>query len=141
MISTREASLAAEAWMPEEARRHPELVGAILAGSTWTRDPEEPHPPSSDVDLFIYVGAEVRSENLDPHGRFAPRKLAFRGVVLEPPPSQTFLHSARHAGATSATASASWAAPSPRWWPASATPMSDPNYWPVREYVVWFANR
>ncbi len=21
------------------------------------------------------------------------------------------------------------------------TPKSDPNYWPVREYVVWFANR
>ena len=21
------------------------------------------------------------------------------------------------------------------------TPKSDPNYWPVREYTVWFANR
>jgi hypothetical protein len=36
------------------------------------------------VDLFIYVDAEVPSEILEPHGRFAPRKLAFRGVVLEP---------------------------------------------------------
>ncbi len=84
MITTREASLAAKAWMREEAGRHPELVGAILAGSTRTRDPEEPHPPSSDVDLFIYVDAEIPSEILEPHGRFAPRKLAFRGVVLEP---------------------------------------------------------
>jgi len=84
MITTREAGLAAEAWMREEAGRHPELVGAILAGSIRTRDPEEPHPPSSDVDLFIYVDAEVPSEILEPHGRFAPRKLAFRGVVLEP---------------------------------------------------------
>jgi len=84
MITTREARLAAEAWMHEEAGRHPELVGAILAGSTKARDPEEPHPPSSDVDLFIYVDAEVPSEILEPHGRFAPRKLAFRGVVLEP---------------------------------------------------------
>jgi len=84
MITTREARLAAEAWMHEEAARHPELVGAILAGSTKARDPEEPHPPSSDVDLFIYVDAEVPSEILEPHGRFAPRKLAFRGVVLEP---------------------------------------------------------
>ena len=84
MITTREARLAAEAWMREEAGRHPELVGAILAGSTRARDPEEPHPPSSDVDLFIYVDAEVPSEILEPHGRFAPRKLAFRGVVLEP---------------------------------------------------------
>jgi phage tail protein X len=84
MITTREARLAAEAWLREEAGRHPELVGAILAGSTRTRDLEAPHPPSSDVDLFIYVDAEVPSEILEPHGRFAPRKLAYRGVVLEP---------------------------------------------------------
>ncbi len=84
MITTREARLAAEAWMSEEAARHPELVGAILAGSTWTRAPEEPHPPSSDVDLFIYLDADVPSEILEPHGHLAPRKLAFRGVVLEP---------------------------------------------------------
>src|SRR5512140_975098 len=84
MITTREARLAAEAWVREEAGRHPELVGAILAGSTRTRDPEELHPPSSDVDLFIYVDAVVPSEILEPHGRFAPRKLIFRGVVLEP---------------------------------------------------------
>lgn len=84
MITTREARLAAEAWMREEAGRHPELVGAILAGSTRTRDPEEPHPPSSDLDLFIYVDAEVPPDIFEPRGRFAPRKLAFRGVVLEP---------------------------------------------------------
>lgn len=84
MITTRDARLAAKAWMCEEAGRHPELVGVILAGSTRTRDPEEPHPPSSDVDLFIYVDAEVPSEILEPRGRLAPRKLAFRGVVLEP---------------------------------------------------------
>jgi hypothetical protein len=84
MITTREARLAAEAWVREEAGRHPELVGAILAGSTRVRDPEAPHPASSDVDVFFYVDAEVPSEILEPHGRFAPRKLAFRGVVLEP---------------------------------------------------------
>jgi len=84
MITTRDARFAAEAWIREEAGRHSELVGAILAGSTRTRAPEEPHPPSSDLDLFIYVDAEVPSEILEPHGRFAPRKLAFRGVVLEP---------------------------------------------------------
>lgn len=84
MITTREARLAAEAWIRAEAGRLPELVGAILAGSTRTRDPQEPHPPGSDVDLFIYVDAEVPSDILEPRGRFAPRKLAFRGVVLEP---------------------------------------------------------
>ena len=84
MITTREARLAAEAWLHDEAGRYPELVGAVLTGSTRTRDPEAPHPLSSDVDLFIYVDAEVPSEILEPHGRFAPRKLAFRGVVLEP---------------------------------------------------------
>lgn len=84
MITTGEARFAAEAWIREAAGQHPELVGAILAGSTRARDPEEPHPPSSDVDLFIYVDAEVPSEIFEPRGRFAPRKLAFRGVVLEP---------------------------------------------------------
>ncbi len=84
MIATREARLAAEVWTRAEAGRHPELVGAVLAGSTQARDPEQPHPPSSDVDLFIYVDAEVPSEIFAPRGRFAPRKLAFRGVVLEP---------------------------------------------------------
>ncbi len=84
MITTREARHAAEEWLGEEAGRHPELVGAILAGSTRTRALDEPHPPSSDVDLFLYVDAEVPSEILDPHGRFAPRKLAYRGVVIEP---------------------------------------------------------
>ncbi len=93
MNTTREARLAAEAWQREEAGRHPELVGAVLAGSTRTRNPEEPQPPSSDVDLFIFVDAEVPSEMLEPHGRFAPRKLAFRGVVLEPS-----FHEARRIG-------------------------------------------
>jgi hypothetical protein len=34
--------------------------------------------------VFIFLDAEVPSEILEPHGRFAPRKLLFRGVVLEP---------------------------------------------------------
>lgn len=84
MITTREARLTAAEWMRNEAERYPELVGAVLAGSTQSRDPEEPHPSSSDVDLFIYVDAEVPSDILEPRGRFAPRKIAFRGVVLEP---------------------------------------------------------
>ena len=70
--------------MREEAARHPKLVGAVLAGSTCVRDLEAPHPLSSDVDVFIFVDAEVPSEILEPHGGFAPRKLLFRGVVLEP---------------------------------------------------------
>lgn len=84
MLTTRDARLAAESWLREEAGQHPEFVGAILAGSTHARGPDEPHPPGSDVDLFIFVDAGVPSEILEPHGRFAPRKLAFRGVVLEP---------------------------------------------------------
>jgi hypothetical protein len=84
MITTREARQTAEAWLREEAVRHPELVGAILAGSACVRDLEAPHPLSSDVDLFMFVDADIPSEILEPHGRFAPRKLLFGGVVLEP---------------------------------------------------------
>ena len=84
MLTTRDARLAAEAWLREEAPRHPEMVGAILAGSTCVRAPEARHPPGSDVDVFIFVDADVPSEILEPHGCFAPRKLLFRGAVLEP---------------------------------------------------------
>ncbi|MBK8477594.1 MAG: hypothetical protein IPL39_15230 [Opitutaceae bacterium] len=84
MITTADARRAAQAWLQEEAPKYPGLVGAVLAGSTSRRDPSTPHPAGSDVDLFLYVDAEVPSDILEPRGRFAPRKLAFRGVVLEP---------------------------------------------------------
>lgn len=84
MITTGEARRVAEDWLRGELPKYPEFVGAVLAGSTRRRAPAEPHPPSSDVDLFLYVDAEIPSDILQPRGRFAPRKLAFRGVVLEP---------------------------------------------------------
>jgi hypothetical protein len=84
MITTGEARRIAEAWLREEASRVPELVGAILVGSTRARDPEAPHPVASDVDVFLWVDAEVPSDIEHPRGRFAPRKLLRGGVVLEP---------------------------------------------------------
>jgi hypothetical protein len=84
MITTGEARRIAEAWLREEAPRVPELVGAILVGSTRARDPEAPHPAASDVDVFLWVDAEVPSDIEHPRGRFAPRKLLRSGVVLEP---------------------------------------------------------
>ncbi len=84
MITTGEARRIAEAWLREEAPRVPELVGAILGGSTGTRDPEAPHPAASDVDVFLWVDAEVPRDIEHPRGRFAPRKLLRGGVVLEP---------------------------------------------------------
>jgi len=84
MITTGEARRAAEVWLQAEASLYPELVGAILAGSTRTRAPTTPHPPGSDVELFLLVDAAVPSDIIAPRGRFGPRKLGFRGVVLEP---------------------------------------------------------
>ncbi|BET66317.1 hypothetical protein ASA1KI_12350 [Opitutales bacterium ASA1] len=84
MTTTREARLAAEAWLRDEVPHYPELIGAVLAGSTSRRDPSEPHPPSSDVDLFLFVDSEVPSDRHHPRGRYAPRKILFRGIVLEP---------------------------------------------------------
>jgi hypothetical protein len=84
MITTGEARRIAETWLLEEAPRVPEFVGAILAGSTRARDPETPHPPASDVDIFLWVDAEVPSDIEHPRGPFAPRKLLRSGVVLEP---------------------------------------------------------
>lgn len=91
MTSTADARLAAAAWVHEQTGRYPELVGAVVAGSALVREPEQPHPAGSDVDVFLFVDAEVPSDILDPRGRFAPRKLAFRGVVLEPS-----FHEVRH---------------------------------------------
>ncbi len=84
MITTGEARCIAEAWLREEAPRVPELAGAILGGSTAARDPAKPHPAASDVDLFLWVDAEVPRDIEHPRGRFAPRKLLRSGVVLEP---------------------------------------------------------
>jgi hypothetical protein len=84
MITTGEARRIAEAWLREEAPQVPELVGATLAGSTRARDSEAPHPAASDVDIFLWVDAEVPSDIEHPRGRFAPRKLLRSGVVLEP---------------------------------------------------------
>ena len=83
-MTTCEARLAAAAWLREELPRFPEAVGAVLAGSIRTRAPELPHPPGSDVDIFLFVDADVPSDIREPRGRYAPRKLAFHGVVLEP---------------------------------------------------------
>ena len=71
-------------WLHATAPQYPELVGAVLAGSARGRDPAEPPPPSSDVDLFLYVEADVPSDIHEPRGRFAPRKLLRHGLVLEP---------------------------------------------------------
>jgi len=84
MITEREARLSAEVWVREEVKNVPEVVGAILAGSTRERDPAAPHPAGSDIDIFIFVNAEVPSDTVEPRGRFAPRKLGYRGVILEP---------------------------------------------------------
>jgi hypothetical protein len=84
MITTGEARRIAEAWLREEVSRVPELVGAMLVGSTRARDPEAPHPAASDVDIFLWVDAEVPSAIEHPRDRFAPRKFLRGGVVLEP---------------------------------------------------------
>lgn len=84
MITTGEARGIAEAWLREEAPRVPEFVGAILVGSARARQPDAPHPAASDVDLFLWVDAEVPSDIEHPRGRFAPRKILREGVVLEP---------------------------------------------------------
>jgi hypothetical protein len=84
MMTTGEARRVAGAWLQEEAPTDVGLVGATLVGSTSRRDPGSPHPAASDVDIFLWVDAEVPSDIEHPRGRFAPRKLLRKGVVLEP---------------------------------------------------------
>jgi hypothetical protein len=80
---TRDATVAAASWCREALEGIPELVGALLAGSTRARPPERPHPETSDVDVWVIVDAPVPDSQLEPENRFATRKLAWRGLVLE----------------------------------------------------------
>lgn len=83
-MTTRDARLVAEAWVRAEVERRPEVVGALLAGSTRARATDEPQPRGSDVDIFLFIDGDVPSDIREPGGRFAPRKLTHRGLVLEP---------------------------------------------------------
>lgn len=74
--------MAAE-WVREELGALPELVGALLAGSTRERDPDRPHPETSDLDVWIVVDAAVPDPVVEPENRFAFRKLHFRGLIVE----------------------------------------------------------
>jgi hypothetical protein len=83
MLTTREARLVAEEWVRAEAASIPEFVGALLAGSARARAPEDPHPETSDLDVWIVVDAAVPDTVAAPEGRFAARKLHHRGVIVE----------------------------------------------------------
>lgn len=83
MLTTRDARLAASDWVRAEAAQIPELVGALLAGSTREREPDAPHPGTSDVDVWVVVDAPVPDFMHDPGHRFAVRKFRRGGVILE----------------------------------------------------------
>ncbi len=83
VITTREARLAAAAWVREQAEAIPEYVGALVAGSTRERADGDPHPDSSDVDVWVVVDAPVPDTMQEPRHRFATRKFHHRGVVIE----------------------------------------------------------
>lgn len=83
MLTTGEARLAAARWVREELGLYPELVGALLAGSSRERAPESPHPDGSDVDVWVIVDAPVPDSVMNPGNRFATRKLHFGGVTIE----------------------------------------------------------
>ena len=82
-INSMEARLLAESWVREEVKNVPEVVGAILAGSIrgGTRGAAPRGLGRRHLHLRERRGAERHRR---PRGRFAPRKLLYRGVVLEP---------------------------------------------------------
>lgn len=83
MLTAREASLAAEAWVRQEAVRTPGFVGALLVGSIRELSPTDPYPPGSDVDVWVIVEGPVPDARRDPPSPLWPDKFAFRGAVLE----------------------------------------------------------
>ncbi len=83
MLTVREARVAAETWVREEAVRTPGFVGAILVGSTRELDPADRCPPGSDVDVWVVVEGPVPDARRDPPSPLWPHKFGFGGAVLE----------------------------------------------------------
>jgi len=83
MLTTRDARLMAAEWVRAEAVHIPEFVGAVLAGSARERALGDPHPATSDLDVWIVVDAAVPDTVAEPESHFAVRKLHHRGVVIE----------------------------------------------------------
>ncbi|HYD41722.1 MAG TPA: hypothetical protein VEB43_12920 [Anaeromyxobacter sp.] len=83
MLTTGEARLVAAEWVRAGAASIPAFVGALLAGSARERAPDDPHPETSDLDVWIVVDAAVPDTVAEPEGRFAIRKLHHRGVLIE----------------------------------------------------------
>jgi hypothetical protein len=84
MLTVGEAKMAARAWVREEAAGIPGFVGAYLAGSILTKSDADTFPETSDVDLSIVVDSAVPNPIIEPANSFSPRKLLYRGLILEP---------------------------------------------------------
>jgi hypothetical protein len=84
MLTVGEAKMAAHAWIREEAVGMPGFVGAYLAGSILAKSDADTFPETSDVDLSIVVDSAVPNPIIEPENSFAPRKLLYRGLILEP---------------------------------------------------------
>jgi hypothetical protein len=84
MPTVGEAKMAARAWIREEAVGIPSFVGAYLAGSILAKSDADTFPKTSDVDLSIVVDSAVPNQIIEPDNSLSPRKLLYRGLILEP---------------------------------------------------------
>lgn len=83
MLTARQARRVAESWVREEAERVPGFAGALLAGSSLRREPDDPHPPGSDVDVWVVIDGPVPDPFLAPAHPLALHKSVVHGVVLD----------------------------------------------------------
>jgi hypothetical protein len=84
MHTVGEAKIAAGGWVREKSVGIPGFVGAYLIGSILAKSDADAFPDTSDVDISIVVDSAVPNPIIDSENSFSPRKLLYRGLILEP---------------------------------------------------------
>jgi hypothetical protein len=78
-----EAKRIAREWVQENVAMRPDFAGAFLFGSAVHKDDSEEYSPAFDLDLRVLLDRQIPDGSENPSGKFAQRKLLYRGIVLE----------------------------------------------------------
>ena len=82
-MTVREAKEFARDWVLRSRSAIPNLVGAFVPGSIGYLRDEEPHPPSSDVDLSLLIDGPVPDLFMEPEHPPRPQKILHNGALLD----------------------------------------------------------
>jgi hypothetical protein len=84
MPTVGDAKMAARTWIQEKKVSRPDFIGAYLIGSILDKSDTDTFPETSDIDIAIVIDSAVPSHITEPGNPLSPRKLMYRGLILEP---------------------------------------------------------